>query len=60
MAHYGSEVIDWFNEHLTHLIEDGTYETLCEQAQEKHSKLTCFFWRDIFSLRCNLELRAYI
>ena len=40
MAHYGSEVIDWFNEHLTHLIEDGTYTTLCEQAKEKHSKLT--------------------
>ncbi|KAI0226235.1 hypothetical protein LSAT2_023120 [Lamellibrachia satsuma] len=43
MAHYGSDVIDWWNKAFQELKDTGKYETLCERAAVDHGAPSCVF-----------------
>ena len=40
MAHYGSDVIDWWNDGMEKLVQRKGWKDLCATATEKHGLLS--------------------
>ena len=38
MAHYGSDVIDWWNKAFQEMKENGKYKKLCEKSSLTHGE----------------------
>lgn len=38
MTHYGSYLVDWWNDAFQELRDNGHYERLCQRAQSAHGR----------------------